>query len=117
MSVQARQLPSNPELLGELAELCDCGQRTLALAILPQVGGVWVGRGRFCVHSRADGGPALQHVLVGACALPPCLAAQECCPGCCPQALPMLVAEGNMQGMEQLAQQVRCARCAQQCCV
>lgn len=41
VSLQARQLPSKPELLGELAELCDCGQRTLALAVLPQVG--WLG--------------------------------------------------------------------------
>lgn len=45
VSLQARQLPSKPELLGELAELCDCGQRTLALAVLPQVRwlGGWAG--------------------------------------------------------------------------
>ena len=37
----ARQLPARPELLAELADLLECGQRSLALAIVPQVGGRW----------------------------------------------------------------------------
>lgn len=63
----ARQLTSRPELMADLADLLECGQRTLALSIVPQVGGCrWgcmgvCGGGGLRVSTDARRAPARSH--------------------------------------------------------
>lgn len=61
VAFMARQLPPRPALAAELADLLECGPRSLALAIVPQVGGE--GEARLAAAQRCSL-PALVRVCV-----------------------------------------------------